>query len=139
MGPNSADAIRSYVHREYIAPARRKGLRRVRVVAGEVHRALELKNRVPNVCNALTSKRFLQQNQLVIEEESGPPSGMGTRMTYTYRLLDDKQPHGPATEALAFDKLRGLLKGALHSLGGGEAFLRRERKGFYGPNSSEEK
>ena len=139
MEPNSADAIRSYVHREYIAPARRKGLQSVRIVAGDVHRALKLKNRVPNVCNALTSKSFLQQNHLAIEEESGPPSGMGTRMTYTYRLLDDKQPHGAATETLAFDKLRGLLKEALHSLGGGEAFLRRQRKGFYGPDSAEQK
>jgi hypothetical protein len=134
---SSADVIRSYVAQEYIEPARRKGVKHVRVVAGEVHRALKLKNRVPNVCNVLTSRTLLKENALVLEGQEGPPSGMSTRMTYTYRLLDDKEPRGAPTGAVGFDKLRGLLKEALHSLGGGEAFLRGERRSFYGPRSGE--
>ena len=139
MRARSADEIRSFVRREYLEPARRKGLKHVRVVAGDVHRSLKLKNRVPNVCNALTSKSFLRDNNVVIEEESGPPSGMGTRMTYTYRLLArEPEQQGENTELPAFNKLRGLLKEALHSLGGGEAFLRRERDGFYREGPTEE-
>jgi hypothetical protein len=140
MTASSADEIRSFVRRAYLEPARRQGLKHVRIIAGDVHRSLKLKNRVPNVCNALTSKSFLRDNNVVIEEESGPPSGMGTRMTYTYRLLgrEHEQP-GAIAEAPAFDKLRGLLKEALHSLGGGERFLQRERNSFYGGGRAEDK
>lgn len=135
MQANSADVIRSFAAREFIEPARRKGLKRVQVVAGDVHRGLMLKNRVPNVCTALASKTFLERNRLVIEAVSGPPSGMGTRVTYTYRLLDEEQGGGNAG-ASDFRKLRGLLKTALDSIGGGEAFLRREREQFYQPDKA---
>ncbi len=134
MEANSADLIRSFAVREFIEPARRKGCKRVQVVAGDVHRGLKLKNRVPNVCTALASKTFLERNRLVIEAVSGPPSGMGTRVTYTYRLLDD-EPSGNVG-ASDFRKLRGLLKTALDSIGGGEEFLRRERGQFYHPDKA---
>jgi hypothetical protein len=135
----SVDAIRSYAVKQYVAVARRKGEKRVRIVAGDVHRALKLKNRVPNVCNALTSRIFLEQNHLAIEDVSGPPSGMGTRMMYTYRLLDEEEPQGKATGTSSFETLRGILKESLKSLGGGEAFLREERAGFYGHGSPEKR
>ncbi|HZL69290.1 MAG TPA: hypothetical protein VFC29_18405 [Candidatus Limnocylindrales bacterium] len=135
----SVDTIRSYAVKQYVAVARRKGEKRVRIVAGDVHRALKLKNRVPNVCNALTSRIFLEQNHLAIEDVSGPPSGMGTRMIYTYRLLDEKESRAEATETLSFERLRGLLKESLQSLGGGEAFLRAERHRFYGHRPPEER
>ncbi len=137
MVERSVDAIRSYAVRQYVAVARRKGEKQVRIVAGDVHRALKLKNRVPNVCNALTSRIFLEQNHLVIEDVSGPPSGMGTRMVYTYRLLDEKESHAEALETPSFEGLRGLLKESLRSLGGGEAFLREERNRFYGRRAAE--
>jgi hypothetical protein len=135
MEANSADVIRSFAAREFIEPARRKGWKRVQVVAGDVHRGLKLKNRVPNVCTALASKTFLKKNGLAIEAVSGPPSGMGTRVTYTYRLLDE-EPGGASAGASDFRKLRGLLKTALDSIGGGEAFLRREREQFYHPDKA---
>jgi len=72
----SVDAIRAHAVKEYVAVARRRGEKLVRIVAGDVHRALKLKNRVPNVCNALKSRIFLDQNHLAIEDVSGPPSGM---------------------------------------------------------------
>jgi hypothetical protein len=37
-----------------------------------------------------------------------------------------------------FEGLRGLLKEALDSLGGGEAFLRRERDRFYERDTTKE-
>jgi hypothetical protein len=135
----SVDAIRAYAVKEYVAVARRRGEKRVRIVAGDVHRALKLKNRVPNVCNALTSRILLEQNHLAIEEVSGPPSGMGTRVIYTYRLLDEKEPRAKTAVTPSFDTLRGLLKKSFQSLGGGEAFLREERSRFHGPGAAEEK
>jgi hypothetical protein len=137
METNVADAIRSFAEREYIESARRKGLNRIQIRVGDVHRALNLKNRVPNVSSALRSRIFLEKNHLEIEQESGPPSGMGTRTTFTYRLLDESP--SKASQAVTFEDLRGLLKGAFDALGGGEAFLRRERSHFYEPDAPEEK
>ena len=137
METNVADAIRLFAEREYIESARRKGLNRIQIRVGDVHRALKLKNRVPNVSSALRSRIFLERNRLEIEHESGPPSGMGTRTTFTYRLLDENPPD--ASRAVTFEDLRGLLKGAFDSLGGGEAFLRHERNHFYNSDTAEEK
>jgi hypothetical protein len=131
MEPTSAEAIRTYAAKEYIDPARKEGAQRVRIIAGDVHRGMRLRNRVPNVCSVLGSRTFLETNGLAIEEVSGPPSGMGTRVAYTYRLLERAGVAGQSATAPEFAKLRGLLKEALHELGGGEAFLRRERQHFY--------
>jgi hypothetical protein len=61
---------------------------------------------------------------------------METQMTD--RLLDSKdlQDEKPAPQ---FEKLQGLLKGSFRSLGGGEAFLRRERGIFRASRPVEEK
>jgi hypothetical protein len=136
---SAAELIRSFVAREYIAPARKRGEKRVQISAGEVHRGLHLKNRVPNVCSVLGSKTFLEKNGLAIEAVSGPPSGMGTRVTYTYLLLEDHATRNQRESTVDFGKLRGLLKDTLRSLGGGEAFLRNERERFYQSSGAESK
>lgn len=138
MEPASAEAIRIFAEKEYVSPARKRGAQRLQITAGDVHRGMRLRNRVPNVCSALSSRIFLERNRLAIEGITGPPSGMGTRVMYTYKLLDE------AGSALAdsvpeFGKLRGLLKEALQSLGGGESFLRREREHFHDPHRTENK
>jgi len=137
MATSVADTIRSFAEKEYIESARRRGLTRIKIRVGDVHRALKLKNRVPNVSSALRSRIFLEKNNLEIEEESGPPSGMGTRTTFLYRLLDNNKP-SPAKKVPTFEELRGFLKEELQSLGGGENFLRAEREHFYGPDRTEE-
>jgi len=139
METNSAEAIRMYALREYIEPARKKGERRARIIAGDVHRGMRLRNRVPNVCSVLGSRTFLEKNGLVIEEVSGPPSGMGTRVAYTYRFAEDKGATDQSSAGLDFGKLRGLLREALQSLGGGESFLRQERERFYQPDRGDNK
>lgn len=130
MASGNAHQIRSFLSDRYIKPARRRGEKRVRIIAGEVHRDLKLKNRVPNVCQVLASKKFLEENRVEIEERSGPPSGMGTRMTYVFRLLDEEHPSASARDD-SFQKLRGLLKDEFRKAGGGEAFLKKERGHFY--------
>jgi hypothetical protein len=47
------DRVREYARREYIDPARSRRQSTVRVVAGEVQKAVRLTNRVPLVCQAL--------------------------------------------------------------------------------------
>src|SRR5690348_15052704 len=93
-------AVRDYVRREYIEPARRRGQSRVTVVAGDVHKAVGLKNLVPLVCQALKSKKILQENHIVLEKvESPAASEQSTTVAFTYRIDSSE------TEARAHDEL----------------------------------
>src|SRR5689334_3175810 len=85
--PRDTDLVRSYVEQHAIASARREGRVEFSVVAGDVHKALGFSNRVPLVCQALRSKRFLNNNGLELKSQSGPPSGLSTTMTFTYRFV----------------------------------------------------
>ena len=133
MKISHADRVRDYARRQYIEPARARRQSIVRIVTGEVHKGVHLSNRVPLVCQALKSHKFLNENRLVLEKWEGPPSGMGTTVTFTYRVLDASQPASVQSEDWSFGKLRGAAKDVFQSLGGGEAFLRKEREQFHGP------
>jgi hypothetical protein len=126
-----SDLVRDYARREYIDPARVRGDRTVRIRAGDVHRALHFTNRVPLVCNALASKGFLERNQLQLESRQGPPSGLSTTATFTYRIADSGSNSLEHHEAYqAFLGLRGIFKEMYAELGGGEAFIQSERDEF---------
>ena len=79
------ESVRGYVKGEYIEPARRRHEVLVRVVAGEVQKALGLRQRIPLVCEALKSRKFLEENHLLLEKLEGPPSGQSKTVTFTYR------------------------------------------------------
>lgn len=133
MPLTDTDRVREYARRAYIEPARARRQSTVRVVAGEVQKAVRLSNRVPLVCQALKSHKFLTENHLILEKWEGPPSGMSTTVTFTYRILDDNgQRTSAKPEEWPFRKLRGVAKEVFRSLGGGEAFLRKEREQFRG-------
>jgi hypothetical protein len=133
MTEKKTDRVREYAHAAYIEPARRRNEPVVRIVAGEVQKAVGLTNRVPLVCQALRSKKFLQENNLVLEAAEGPRSGMSTTVAFTYRLLGG-QPEGQnAPRKSGFLELRGIAKDVFQSLGGGEAFIRRQREHFDQP------
>ncbi len=120
-----AFAIREYVTRSYITPARQRGLKRFSVRVGDVHREMGFTdNRVPAVCSALKKRSFLGENQLRIVERSGPPSGQSTTVTYTYEFVESGDV---AAEKDPFQDLRGSLKEVFAALGGGEKFIKAER------------
>jgi hypothetical protein len=126
---SAADHIREYVKEQFLEKAQLQGLTSIRIVAGEVHKGLRLKNQVPNVCQVLRSQKFLNENRLVLEKFEGPPSGLGTTATFTYRLTANS---GPASEKESlFLSLRGVAKDTFASLGGGEKFVHGEREHFY--------
>jgi hypothetical protein len=132
-----ADQVRDYVRREYVEPARRRGDSTVQIVAGKVLEGLHSKgfgtDRAPLVCSALKTRKFLEENKLVLEEAKGPAKMQSTTVTYTYRLtVGDESP-----AASSFLQLRGAGKNVFAKLGGGEAFLRKERAQFYGPGPKE--
>ncbi len=127
-----ADRVREHARQEYIEPARRRHESTIRIVAGDVQKAVRLINRVSLVCQALKSHKFLDENHLVLEKWDGPPSGMSTTVAFTYRLMNETgQTSGPPVES-PFLRLRGIAKDVFQSLGGGEAFIRKEREQFYG-------
>jgi hypothetical protein len=119
-------AIREFVAKEYAAKARREGSSRFTVNAGEVHRAMHLQNRVPQVCSVLQSAKFLRENGLRIAEKSGPPSGFSTSVTVKYEFIDQPAKMGD-DEFLA---LRGIARDVFAALGGGEQFIRSEREAW---------
>jgi hypothetical protein len=125
---SDSELVRQHALREYMAAARRRGDRTFSINVGAVHRALGLNNRVPLVCAALSSRKFLTKNNLRLVSRTGPPSGQSTTVTFTFEFDEDSEK--PARGLEGFLALRGIGKEIFASLGGGEAFLRRERAEF---------
>ena len=121
---SDAERVRVWVEEHVIQPARARGEKVVTVIAGDVHRDLGLKNRVPLVCQALKSKRLLDKNHLVVREVSGPPSGLSTTLKITYEI----SATGDSAAQNPFWGLRGIAKDVFRQLGGGENFIRQERE-----------
>jgi hypothetical protein len=129
---STADRIRVHLRSAYIDPARARHESTIRIVAGEVLKALHLQNRAPAVCQVLRGRKFLAENDLILEKQEGPPSGLSTTTTFIYRLASHDQTSGDR-EKSAWDSLRGIAKKTFAALGGGEAFLKSEREKFYDP------
>jgi hypothetical protein len=127
---SKSDSVRQHAEEAYVRPARRKGEKLVSIQVGDVHRAVALQNRVPLVCQALESNKFLEANKLRLVSKSGPRSGQSTTVTYTYEFVDESPLQSAGGDAWL--KLRGALKPVFAELGGGEAYLRAERQGFHG-------
>jgi hypothetical protein len=93
-----ADQVREHARQVYIEPARRRGDSTVRIVAGDVQKAVRLVHRTALVCQALRSHKFIEENHLALQKWDGPPSGMSTTVTFTYRLAGTRpaaaQPPG---------------------------------------------
>ena len=130
-----SDAIRRHAYDQYISAARRRKQQTVAINAGEVHRALALHNRIPLVCAALGSKKFLTEHGLRIVSKTGPPSGQSTTVTFTYEIVDKKRDNVQLDRQEAWNRLRGSMKDIFAELGGGENYLRNERANFYGPGT----
>ena len=126
-----SDAVRRHAYEKYIASARRRRQKTVAINVGEVHRALALNNRVPLVCAALGSKKFLTEHGLRIVSKTGPPSGQSTTVTFTYEIDDKKQDDNRLSRLEAWNRLRGSMKDVFAEYGGGEAYLRAERASLH--------
>jgi hypothetical protein len=137
-----AQEIRNYVRKKYVEPALQRGDRKIQIRAGDVHKAMRFENRPAMVCQALASKIFLKENNLVLEAKQGPPSGQSTTVVFTYKLAEGSQAEQPISREpqgstpprsrnlLRLLELKGIGKEMFASLGGGENFIRSERKAF---------
>ena len=130
---SGSDLVRKHAFDVYLSPARRSGDKTFSINVGVVHRALALNNRVPLVCAALASRKFLTENHLRLISKTGPPSGQSTTVTYTYEFLEQEKENKQLGRQDAWNRLRGALKDVFAELGGGENYLRNERANFYGP------
>lgn len=122
---NQSDQVRAYVESQYLLGARERRERTVRIVVGEVQRALGLHQRTPLVCAALRSQKFLRQAGVVLERVEGPPSGMSPKVAFTFRLVDSASQGAQSWEDLR--ALRGMAREVFHEMGGGEQALRQQR------------
>jgi hypothetical protein len=126
-----SDAIRRHAYEMYVSPAYRRKEKLISINVGDVHREMGLSNRVPLVCAALGSKKFLSEHGLRIVSKTGPPSGQSTTVTYLYEVVQSK-PEKRSDDEI-WQSLRGIGKDVYASFGGGEAYLQQERASFYAP------
>jgi 5-methylcytosine-specific restriction enzyme B len=131
----NADKIRIHSAEKYVLPARRQKMKRFSIRAGDVVRELGMNGRVPAVCSALKGHKFLQRNNLRLIEISGPKSGQSTTVTYTYEFVEATKSDLPKEDP--WIRLRGALQNVFAELGGGEAYLRKERDNFYPPTENQ--
>jgi len=124
-----SDLVRDWARKHCIEPARLRGNTTVQIIAGEVEKAVSLHNRTPLVCQALRSRKFLEENHLFLEKWEGPPSGMSTTVKFTFRFVEQPAQSSRSGES-PFYRLWGIGKEVFQSLGGGEAFLQSERKAW---------
>lgn len=111
--PSGKSAWRSYVYCD-----RRQG-----------PHPLGLTNRVPVVCQALKSKRFLRENHLVVKDVSGPPSGLSTTVKFTFEIASNDNDEAAKKPHPLWDLL-GIGKAVFDELGSGESFIKNERAKF---------
>ena len=123
------EEVQRHVLTAYVGPAKLRGEDTVRIKAGDVHRDLHWVNRVPSVCTTLGSKKFQRETGLKLIEKEGPPSGMGTRAVFTYKLSSSGQASEPAKPRKnLLEALYGTQADVYRQLGGGEKFIRSERE-----------
>ena len=136
------DMTKEHVIEQYVRPARQRGDKTIQVRVGSVLKELGWSNRTPSVFSTLGSRAFQEEAGLeLIEKRGGPPSGgPSTTWQFVYRVLD----HGPVPSAKPEKKIQngaglmslaGICSDVFRLLGGGEAFLKRERE--WGPDTWE--
>lgn len=82
----SAEDIRRYLIETYIEPARRAGRDRVGPLrAGDVHRELGLRRRLPLVCSVLDGRRLWDEARVELVSRTGPRQASDAG--YTYAVL----------------------------------------------------
>jgi hypothetical protein len=128
VAQSDSETVRKHARDVYLKSAIQRGEKFFTVNVGAVHKALSLVNRVPLVCAALKSRKFLTENNLRLVSQSGPRSGQSTTVTFTYEILSAKPKVTSSINPLM--SLRGIAKDVFRELGGGEEFIRSERNNF---------
>ena len=128
------EQTKRHVISNYVEPARRNGEGTIRIRVGNIQKELGWTNRTPSVFSTLSSKEFQQEAGVeLIEKIDGPASGgPSTTWKFVYKVLGESEVSSskpkPTSTGSDLRALYGLCADTFKSLGGGEEFLRRERK-----------
>ena len=79
---SQADLIRAHALKRHVEVARRKHQKTVTIVAGEVGRDLGLSGRMPNICQVLQGRKFLDMAGVRLLNIEGLEVGTSTRFHY---------------------------------------------------------
>jgi hypothetical protein len=146
MNYGLSDQVRAQAKTTYVCAASSRGRRSFSIPVKELLRDLESRgfpsNHARQVCTALTSGKFLRENNIQIENVDGPPSKTSTTVVVHYKFASSESPVSEDVgESVAESvsqgnetpeewahrmtgKLCGLLKDEIAAMGGGDAFLR---------------
>ena len=80
-----ADKVREYCRTQLVDPARARGDTTVSIRAGDIHKALGFKNRLPLVCSALGANTFQEYARVQRIGLEGPTNGANA--VFTFRLI----------------------------------------------------
>jgi 5-methylcytosine-specific restriction enzyme B len=80
-----ADEVRIYCKANYVDAARSKGEKTVSIRSGDVHEALNYKNKYPTVCSAIGSNKFEELCNVKRILVEGPLNGVNT--VFIFELL----------------------------------------------------
>jgi hypothetical protein len=67
-----ADTIRKFVYDRLIIPAEQSGQLIVKLRAGDIHLAMNLKNRMPAICSAIDAQKFQDFANVTLVSRSEP-------------------------------------------------------------------
>jgi len=146
MATGLSDAIREFARTEFVLPAAAAGKSEFDIAVRDVwegmkERGFDMSSKTPQVCSALKTRIFLEENHLAISQIDGPPSGQSPTVVFHYRMIGSKVAESSAEQSKDADrgeaaetpeewahrmtgKLFGLLKDEISSMGGTEAFIR---------------
>ena len=79
-----SDQVRQYAKKQYIDSAKEKGEGYVSIRAGDVHKELGFSQRLPLVCGALRSRKFLELCEIELVKTEGPENS--TTTTFKYKI-----------------------------------------------------
>ncbi len=80
-----ADQIRDFVWTEIIGPIRKKNpplTARVKILSGDIVRAMRLHQRTPAVCGVSDARIFQNQHSIKLLQRTGPTHGMTATWTF---------------------------------------------------------
>jgi hypothetical protein len=79
---NLADDVRQYCKETYVDPDRGRGDKKVTIRSGDVHSALNYRNRYPLVCSAMGCNLFEKLCSVKRISVKGPLNGVSTLFTF---------------------------------------------------------
>jgi 5-methylcytosine-specific restriction enzyme B len=77
-----SDDVRNYCNKMYVDPARKSGEKTITIRSGDIHNALNYRNRYPLVCSALGSNIFEDTSKVRRLSIEGPLNGSSTEFTF---------------------------------------------------------